>query len=223
VSRHGLEPTGPDPDAIEKLIASRDEFGMVDQYECAKAMIILPRTVNTLAPKCHWGLGIPDGEGYVRVTSPLRRYADLVAHWQIKHTLLANSDPARYTKGKRVVFGEDWLAQYARELTFRDRERKRSALMSRGYWCAVYLKRWLDGEIKSETLDPRTAIFEARPGAMTIKDEYLGEHRVRSMVSQLGVWGDIVLDKPLEIGSRVNVRIADVQMGARPRIKLQPV
>jgi len=58
---------------------------------------------------------------------------------------------------------------------------------------------------------------------VTIKDDYLGEYRVRSMVSQLGVWGDIVLDKPLEIGSRVNVRIAGVNMGARPKIRLQPV
>lgn len=223
VRRYGPEPTGPDPEVIEKLIASRDEFGFVDMYECTKATVVMPRTVNTLAPKGHWGMGIPDGEGYVRVTSPLRRYADLVAHWQIKHTLLANSDPARYTKGKRVVFGEDWLAQYARELTFRDQGGRRAALVSREYWSGVFIKRWLDGEIKSETLDPKTAVFEARPGAITVKDGHRGEQRVRSMVSQLGVWGDIVSDKPLEIGSRVNVRVADVTTGPKPKIKLEPV
>ena len=223
VRRHGSEPAGPDPVAIEKLIASRDEFGVVDFYECAKAMIVMPRTVNTLVPRRHWGMGIPDGEGYVRVTSPLRRYADLVAHWQIKHTLLANSDPARYTKGKRVIFGEDWLAQYARELTFRDQEGRRAATTGRDYWSSLFLRRWLDGEVKSETLDPKTAVFEARPGVMKVKDDYLGEERFRSMVSQLGVWGDISSDKPLEIGSRVNVRIADVTMGARPKIRLEPV
>jgi len=223
VRRHGSEPFGPDPAAIERLTASRDEFGMVDQYETAKAQVVLPRAVNTLAPKCHWGMGIPDGEGYVRVTSPLRRYADLVAHWQIKHTLLANSNPARYTKGKRVVFGEDWLSQYARESTFRDRERKRAKVMRGEYWSGIFLKRWLDGEVKSETLDPKTTVFEARTGAVVIKDGYNGKHRMRSMVSQLGVWGDITLDDPLEVGSRVNVRIAGVKMGARPKINLEPV
>jgi len=223
VRRHGPEPVGPDPAAIEKLIASRDEFGMIDQYEASKALVGLPRATNTLTPKGHWGLGVPDGEGYVRVTSPLRRYADLVAHWQIKHTLLANSDPARYTKGKRVVFGEDWLLQYAREVTFRDREMKRAGIMKDGYWAGVFLKRWLNGEIKSEVLDPKEAVFEARPGAVLVKDGPAREHRMRSMISQLGVWGDITLDEPLEIGSRVNVRIADVKMGARPKINLEPV
>ncbi|KAF9647881.1 RNB-domain-containing protein [Thelephora ganbajun] len=222
VRRHGSGPLGPDPDAIERLIASRDEFGMVDQYEAAKASVVLPRTVNTLTPKRHWSLGIPDGEGYVRVTSPLRRYVDLIAHWQIKHTLLANSDPARYTKGKRVVFGEDWLLQYAREATFRDRERKRTTVMRGGYWSGMFLKRWLDGEIKSEALDSRTAVFEARPGVV-VKDMYTGKYRMRSMVSQLGVWGDIKLDNPLEIGSRVNVRIAGVTMGPGPKVNLEPV
>ena len=222
VRRHGAGPSGPDPAEIERLIASRDEFGAVDHYEIAKCSVTLPRGANTLAPKCHWGLGVPDGEGYVKVTSPLRRYADLVAHWQIKHALLANSDPARYTKGKRVVFGEEWLSQYARELTFRDSEKK-MGLMSREYWVGMFIKRWLDGEIKSETLDPKTAVFEARPGAMIVKDGYSGRHRSRSMIAQLGLWGDITEDDPLEIGSRVKVRISGVKMGARTRVDFERV
>lgn len=223
VRRHGQGPFGPDPAEIERLIASRDEFGAVDHYEAAKCSITLPRGVNTLAPKGHWALGVPDGEGYVKVTSPLRRYADLVAHWQIKHTLLANSNPARYPKGKRVVFGEDWLSQYARELTFRDGQKKRMNVMSRDYWTGVFIQRWLDGKIEPETLDPKTAVFEARPGAMVIKDDSSGKHRMRSMIDQLGLWGDITQDDALEIGSRVKVRIAGVKMGPRPRINLEPV
>ena len=220
VRRHGPGPVGPDPAAIEGLIASRDEFGLVDPYEVAKAQITIPKAVNTLAPKGHWAMGILDGEGYVRVTSPLRRYSDLVAHWQIKHALLANSDPARYTKGKRTVFGEDWLSQYARESTLRNRERKRAGVLAGEYWSGMFLKRWLDGEIKSETLDPKTTVFEARPGVMRVKpDNYT--YRMRSMIPQLGTWGDLTLDSPLEIGSRVNVRIAGVKVGARPKITLE--
>ena len=222
VRRHGPTPYGPDPAAIERLVRSRDEFGVVDHYEIAKAMVTLPRTVHTLTPKSHWALGVPDGEGYVRVTSPLRRYADLIAHWQIKHALLANSDPARYTRGKRVVFGEEWLSQYAREITFRDRERKKAKSMMAEYWAGVFLKRWVDGEIKSETLNPKTAVFEARPGAIMVRDGN-SKYRMRSIIAELGVWGDITLDNPLEIGSRVNVRIAGVKMGARPKINLEPV
>ena len=222
VRRYGPGPVGPDPAEIERVIASRDEFGIVDQYETAKAQVSLPKAENTLAPKGHWALGIPDGEGYVRVTSPLRRYADLVAHWQIKHALLANSDPARYTRGKRTVFGEEWLSQYAREVTLRDRERRRASSMGGEYWSGAFLKRWLDGEIKSETLDPKTAVFEARPGTMVVKAAG-GRYRSRSMIPQLGMWGDITTDSHLEVGARVKVRIAGVKMGARPRVTLEPV
>lgn len=221
--RHGSKPFGPDPAAIERLIASRDEFGMVDYFEASKTSVVLPRAVSTLAPKGHWALGVPDGEGYVRVTSPLRRYADLVAHWQIKHTLLANSNPARYPKGKRVVFGEEWLTQYARELTLRDSERKRAGVMRESYWIGMFIRRWLDGEIKSETLDPKTAVFEARSGMMVIKDDTTRKYKIRSMIPELGLWGDITQDKTLEVGSRVKVRIVDVKMGARPKICLEPV
>jgi len=223
VRRHGLGPSGLDPAAIDRLIASRDEFGMVDQFEVSKAMVILPRAVHTLAPKEHWSMGVPDGEGYVRVTSPLRRYADLVSHWQIKQALLANSDPARYPRSKSFVFGDEWLSQYARELTLRDRELKKADSMSGERWVGTFIKRWLNGEIKSETLDPKTAVFEARPGAIMVRDDYAQKHRMRSLVSDLGVWGEIMMDKPLEIGARVNVRIAGVKMGARPKINLEPV
>ena len=223
VRRHGPGPVGPDPEAIERLIASRDKFGMIDYYETAKNLVTLPRGVNTLAPRSHWGLGIPEGEGYVKVTSPLRRYADLVAHWQIKHTLLANSDPARYTKGKRVVFGEEWLSRYARELSFRDQEKKRVSVTSEAYWAGMFIQRWLDGEIKSETLDPKTAVFEATTGAMVIKEASSGKHRMRSLIGQLGLFGDITQGDPLEVGSRVKVKIAGVTMGPRPRIDLEPV
>ena len=34
----------------------------------------------------HCGLGLP---GYVQVTSPIRRYTDLLAHWQLKVTAAA--------------------------------------------------------------------------------------------------------------------------------------
>lgn len=222
VRRHGPGPVGPDPAAIEKLIASRDEFGIVDPYEVAKAQVILPKAVNTTAPNGHWAMGIPDGEGYVKVTSPLRRYTDLVTHWQIKHALLANSDPARYTRGKRTVFGEAWLSQYAREATLRDRELKRMSVVTGEYWSGVYLKRWLDGEIKSETLDPKTAVFEARPGTILVKN-HNGKYKSRSMIQQLGIWGDITTDSRLEVGAKVNVRVVGVMMGARPRVKLELV
>ena len=95
-------------------------------------------------------------------------------------------------------------------------------LMSREYWTGMFIRRWLDGEIKSETLDPKTAVFEARPGVMVVREQS-GDHRMRSMVTQLGLWGEVTQDDPLEIGARVKVRIAGVSTGPRPKVTLKTV
>ncbi|KAG0225293.1 hypothetical protein BGW42_004505 [Actinomortierella wolfii] len=45
----------------------------------------------TTEPKPHWMMGLRNG--YAKVTSPLRRYGDMVAHWQLKGHLLGHSKP----------------------------------------------------------------------------------------------------------------------------------
>jgi len=51
-------------------------------------------TLSTDGPASHAGLGL---EAYVQSTSPIRRYSDLVAHWQVKAALrqlrLAEAEP----------------------------------------------------------------------------------------------------------------------------------
>jgi len=64
---------------FEKLEALMDEDGFVDHAEYLKVKLHIPPVQYLLDPAMHWAMGIR--EGYVRVTSPLRRYNDLVAHW----------------------------------------------------------------------------------------------------------------------------------------------
>jgi exoribonuclease-2 len=56
--------------------------GMAGSYQLRRCM--RPRTLST-KPGLHWGLGL---EQYTQVTSPLRRYTDLLAHQQIRARLL---------------------------------------------------------------------------------------------------------------------------------------
>jgi exoribonuclease-2 len=60
--------------------------GMAGSYQLRRCM--RPRTLST-QPGRHWGLGL---EAYTQVTSPLRRYVDLLAHIQIR-ALLRGADP----------------------------------------------------------------------------------------------------------------------------------
>jgi exoribonuclease-2 len=52
--------------------------GLAGSYQIRRCM--RPRTLSA-KPGSHWGLGL---EGYTQVTSPLRRYTDLLAHQQIR-------------------------------------------------------------------------------------------------------------------------------------------
>ncbi|MDR0584493.1 MAG: RNB domain-containing ribonuclease [Treponema sp.] len=60
--------------------------GMAGSYRLRRCM--RPRTLSA-QPGRHWGLGL---EAYTQVTSPLRRYTDLLAHIQIR-ALLRGAEP----------------------------------------------------------------------------------------------------------------------------------
>jgi exoribonuclease-2 len=82
------------------------------------------RTLS-VKPGLHWGLGL---EQYTQVTSPLRRYTDLLAHQQIR-TLLEGRRPLDENE---VLFA--LAAGEAAAATTVQAERA-----SRAHWTAVYL------------------------------------------------------------------------------------
>ncbi|TFK49974.1 RNB-domain-containing protein [Heliocybe sulcata] len=82
------EPFGPSDEALEQLLDVRDERMMVTFTDMVRTGVAPATGRYMLEPARHWFVGAAADEGYVRVTSPLRRYHDLVAHWQIKHALL---------------------------------------------------------------------------------------------------------------------------------------
>lgn len=64
-----------------------DELAAVPEGVCRDVLIrsrMVRGVCSTHAAVPHSGLGLP---GYVQVTSPIRRYTDLVAHWQLKARL----------------------------------------------------------------------------------------------------------------------------------------
>ena len=87
----------------------------------------------SLSPSPHWGLGL---EAYTQVTSPLRRYADLVAQRQLGASLAGEPPPydaqellrvlaaaeATEKEAKRIEASvkERWGLEYVRRLTERD-------------------------------------------------------------------------------------------------------
>ncbi|KAJ3860709.1 hypothetical protein EV359DRAFT_48622 [Lentinula novae-zelandiae] len=88
----------------------------------------------------HWGLGVPPHEGYVRCTSPLRRYADLVVHWQVKSALIA---VAAFTPSL-LPFSAPRLRAFATHNQAAERFRKRIAGQHEAWWSVAWLMRYLE-------------------------------------------------------------------------------
>jgi exoribonuclease-2 len=98
--------------------------GMAGSWQLRRCM--RPRSLS-VKPGLHWGLGL---DIYTQVTSPLRRYTDLLAHQQIR-AFLRN-------KGEKPLSEEEVLVRLvAGEAAAQAAVRGERA--SRGHWTAVYL------------------------------------------------------------------------------------
>ena len=112
--------------------------GVAGSYQLRRCM--RPRTLS-VKPSRHWGLGL---EAYTQVTSPLRRYTDLLAHLQIR-ALLRNGQPLSADEvSARLGAGE------AAALAVVQAERA-----SRAHWTNVYLSDKKDSVWDAIALDKK--------------------------------------------------------------------
>ncbi|MDR1307111.1 MAG: RNB domain-containing ribonuclease [Treponema sp.] len=97
---------------------------------CQLRRCMRPRSVSA-RPGCHWALGL---EGYTQVTSPLRRYTDLLAHEQIRACLRNEAGLDAEPLGEEEILlrlaAGDAAAQAVTQA-------ERS---SKAHWLAVYLE-----------------------------------------------------------------------------------
>jgi len=102
--------------------------GLAGAFQLRRCM--RPRTL-TVKPSLHWGLGL---DIYSQVTSPLRRYTDLLAHQQIRAALAAESG----TQAEPPI-GEDDLAARLAQAERGAQAAAHAERDSRLYWTAVHL------------------------------------------------------------------------------------
>jgi exoribonuclease-2 len=96
--------------------------GYAGSYQLRRCM--RPRTVS-LRPAPHWGLGL---DSYTQVTSPLRRYTDLLAHMQIR-AVLRGTPPLSAEEVSARLAAAEAAAQAAVQ----------AERASRAHWTMVYL------------------------------------------------------------------------------------
>ncbi|KAJ2617390.1 3'-5' RNA exonuclease complex component [Coemansia sp. RSA 1365] len=77
------------------LSIARANHGIVDNKVYDEVRHMQNPSVFSEVPGPHTIMGIMDRYGYTRVTSPIRRLDDMIAHWQLKAQLLAEHGDAR--------------------------------------------------------------------------------------------------------------------------------
>ncbi|KAJ3014872.1 hypothetical protein HKX48_004901 [Thoreauomyces humboldtii] len=119
--------------ALDVVRSSQDPTSGVVPFEHFRKLLpFMPPAVVSTSPVGHFSMGItvdPTSAGYVKVTSPLRRYKDMIVHWNMKAKML----------GKPYPFPE--LDQVAK--TLREAERRTKTLDDRTtrHWTCEWMRR----------------------------------------------------------------------------------
>ena len=161
-----------------------------DPIEFDQQVRKMKRTRLSTYPAPHFGLGL---DLYAQVSSPLRRYADLVMQRQLEAHLTGQPLPYQQTELFGILDNVDHTSAQNRAL-----EREANA-----YWTLEYLRRNFLGKAVGATI-------VRQEGALTLAE--LDDFFVRGVV--------MTRDRP-SIGDQLQVRITDVQP-KQQRLTLEP-
>ncbi|RDX57447.1 RNB-domain-containing protein [Lentinus brumalis] len=201
---------------LEALMATRTEHGTINAFEAMRNRISAPPGGYSTTPGGHSLLGVREGEGYMKVTSPLRRFGDMLAHWQIKHALLAEGNP--------VLFDEAWLAQVAEDMGSRELEAKRTEGRQQQFWAHSYILRWLRDPVHKERAHDPLRSLKARVTEGPVPTSRYLESMYKVHIPELGLQGRIMQfprNRTVELGEEVEVEIDRIQLGTHPLLDLK--
>jgi hypothetical protein len=198
-------------EALADLLRLRDKDGRVNFFEVRRKAIQFPMTRYTLDPGEHWVLGIAEGEGYTRATSPLRRYGDLVTHWQIKHALLHN-EPLLSSREMQTTF---------EHVGAREQRWKWVQHSHNRWWALAFVKRWMRSDRENGAYNPITKMV-GRVTARARQDVLRGTWAQEVHIADLGLFGTLEGTGVEEIGAEVTMTVDKIMLTTHPVLRLKP-
>jgi exoribonuclease II len=138
----------------------------------------MPRSEVSITPSRHASLGL---DTYTQVTSPIRRYADLLAHFQIKAHLRGEALPFSIEAVQELI---QTVSNTAYESTLVERQTNR-------YWALEYLRRRPEEVWQSLML------------------RWLREHESLGLVliEDLGLEMAMYFNRPVEVGEQLEIKV----------------
>ncbi len=141
----------------------------------------MPRSEMSLSPLRHASLGL---DNYIQVTSPIRRYTDLLVHFQLKAHLRGDELPFPKDNLQEILYS---VGSSAYEATLVERQTNR-------YWGLEYLRR--NSELIWQVLVLRWLREDEDLGVILIED--------------LGLELPHRFERPVQLGDRLEVKVSRV-------------
>nr|WP_275973883.1 ribonuclease R family protein [Argonema galeatum] len=153
----------------------------------------MPRSEMSITPARHASLGL---DTYTQATSPIRRYTDLLTHFQIKAHL----------RGDRLPFSADELREVMMSVTAVSQEASLVERQTHRYWALEYLRRHSD------------RVWQALLLRWLREDDRLG----LILLEDLGLELPMGFRRSVFLGDRLEVRVSHVDP-RQDAIKFQEV
>lgn len=168
----------------EPRLMSDSEWDAIPEGICQDMAMrsCMSASTSGSTPRPHAGLGLG---AYVQFTSPIRRYADLMAHYQIKAHL----------RGEPLPYNEESMERAVEDLGAALGGASRSARETTKYWAAVYFA---------------SQSASARWKATVVKI-VRGDDLVIVIFDDLGFETIVKLDRPAILGDSVTLKFVDAE------------
>ncbi|KAF9525626.1 hypothetical protein CPB83DRAFT_818144 [Crepidotus variabilis] len=211
--RRAVPPPIPASDeSLQTILDARTWNGYLPLHKVQEHLMASPSAYYTLQPKGHSLLGIPDGEGYARATSPLRRFEDLVAHWNLHHILLGSKAPLK------PPFNPSEMEQLCLDITTVEKTAVQLHKGDRIFSALSFIKREMDDKRTKRSSHPLETTLKAYKHGDARKNSLTSLNQCTALVPRLGLKVHIVgltpdiIDAPMS--TEFNVRIKEIILGA---------
>lgn len=226
--------SGDFQDSLEALLASRAEgSGWIDPYKIASVQKqwYSPSGSVSLRPLPHWIMGFADAPaqetGYTRATSPLRRFDDMLVHWQIKACLAREAgETGELSKG----LSADEVEILGKRSDGGSKRAKRAGKNAQAFWVNHVLASHLYGPSTS-SMAPAQGYnlkepIKARISGSTISVLTIDGDMTEVVLESIGITRAQMIHpqgKEWEMGEEVDVLVAKVVGWPNPHITVRLV
>jgi RNB domain len=148
-----------DPKITQQFLAQKDENGMISEQVALQEQFRFKSVMISPTPAEHFSIGVRTDKakeaakleenkndvlltaGYVRTTSPLRRYADMMMHWQIRQKIRSLQQSQQSEAKDQVPFSHETVRNSIPSITRKEAWSKNLQLSSKIFWTALKLHR----------------------------------------------------------------------------------